>query len=194
MASRRARDAAPRDTTASCLAQVRAFLSDARTPKTAETLLFSLCGAVSQDYAGDAVRMLLLSGAPVNGRENGKTPLIWAAVGGNAVAARMLLDAGADPLALTSDTGECPLSLAIAYSGALGPTCHPRADYLGVFAALARKRDTKNAIARGRPQSAVFAAAHGGADALLKALLESGGDPNSLVGSRARRSALFDAV
>lgn len=184
----------PRDTTASCLAQVRAYLNDARAPKNEQALCFNLCGAASQDFSGDAVRMLLLSGAPVNGRDGAMSALIWAAGSGNAAAVRMLLDAGADPLALTADTGECALSLAIAHSGALGPPRPARADFLGVREALARKRDTTCATVGGRRQSAVYLAAHFGADAMLKALLASGAEADDLTGSPARRSALFEAV
>src|SRR5437016_234177 len=60
-----------------------------------------------------AVATLLREGADVNGREgDGMTALHWAADSGNAELARLLLEKGAQPAAVTRLGGYTPLHLA----------------------------------------------------------------------------------
>jgi hypothetical protein len=60
----------------------------------------------------DAVPLLVALGFDVNARSNGETALHWAAWNGDIAAARVLLDAGADPVAIDETFDATPLGWA----------------------------------------------------------------------------------
>lgn len=115
----------------------------------------------------DLVKQLLKAGADVNVANNyGATPISEAAVLGDYALMKVLLDAGADPDSRNPD-GQTPLMVVA------------RSNNLDTAQLLLRYGADVNASEQWKGQNAVIWATAQSQPAMLKLLLEAGGDPNS---------------
>jgi hypothetical protein len=154
---------------ASNAADVRRWVRSAR--PSARELGEQLCSAVGYDRAGGVVRALLAAGAPANAVSEGNSALLWAMMGANAAAVRLLCAAGADTQALTEDGSR---GLVMCLFGPLSPDAGtPRwseAEYVAALRALAAcGRDITRCHSEGRafaplclPRQVVLAAQRDG--------------------------------
>jgi hypothetical protein len=175
-------------------ADVQRWVRSAR--PSARQLGEQLCTAVSIDRAGGAVRALLGAGAPANIVSKGKPALLWAMLGANAAAVRLLCAAGADTQALTEDGSR---GLVMCLFGPLAPDGGtPRwseAEYVEALRALAAcGRDITRCSSEGRPFSPLCTAAACGRELVIKCLLAAGADVNDTTGNCYRATPLHFAV
>jgi ankyrin repeat protein len=125
----------------------------------------------------DLVKQLLKAGADVNVANNyGATPISEAAVLGDYALMKVLLDAGADPDSTNPD-GQTPLMVVA------------RSNNLDTAQLLLKHGADVNATEQWKGQNAVIWAAAQSQPAMLKLLLEAGGDPDlrSMINPRERQ-------
>lgn len=115
----------------------------------------------------DLVKQLLRAGADINVANNyGATPISEAAVLGDLAMMKVLLEAGADPDTKNPD-GQTPLTVVA------------RSNNIDTAKLLLKHGADVNATEQWKGQNAVIWAAAQSQPAMLKLLLEAGGDPNS---------------
>ena len=131
----------------------------------------------------DLVRSLIDQGADVNGAQgDGMTALHWAAENGSAATAELLVNAGANPGAVTRLGGYTPMHLA-AKAGSTEV----------VRAFLDAGADPRAATSTGGATALHFAAAAGSGDA-VKALIDHGADPNARGSAWGQTPLMFAAA
>ncbi len=131
----------------------------------------------------DLVRSLIDQGADVNGAQgDGMTALHWAAENGSAATAELLVNAGANPGAVTRLGGYTPMHLA-AKAGS--------AEVVRAF--LDAGADPRAATSTGGATALHFAAAAGSGDA-VKALIDHGADPDARGSAWGQTPLMFAAA